>query len=102
MWIRTINTQDEEILINLDKIESIQFLDQKNETILVPVADPEGEAYIIKGTPDRIFELLEQKGMVEVLPLPKEEEEENSISDKEWADWAETMFTQEYLNKKEN
>lgn len=102
MWIRTISADNKEILINLDKIESISFLCQKNETILVPATDPEGEAYIIKGTPDRIFELLEQKGMVEVLPLPKEEEEENSISDKEWADWAETMFAQEHLNKKEN
>ena len=101
MWIRTINTQNKEILINLDKIESIQFNDQKNETALFPVADPGGAAYIIKGTPDRIFELLEQKGMVEVLPLPKEEKDEDSISDKEWADWAETMFTQEYLNKQE-
>lgn len=101
MWIRTISAQNKEILINLDKIESIQFLDQKNETVLIPVADPEGAAYTIKGTPDRIFELLEQKGMVEVLPLPKEEEEEDSISDKEWADWADTMFAQEYLNKKE-
>ena len=101
MWIRTINTQNKEILINLDKIESIQFHDQKNETVFIPAADPEGAAYTIKGTPDRIFELLEQKGMVEVLPLPREEEDEDSISDKEWADWAETMFTQEYLNKQE-
>ena len=101
MWIRTINTQNKEILINLDKIESIQFHDQKNETVLIPAADPEGAAYTIKGTPDRIFELLEQKGMVEVLPLPREEEDEDSISDKEWADWAETMFAQEYLSKQE-
>lgn len=79
MWIRTINTQDEEIFINLDKIESIQFLDQKNETVLIPAADPEGAAYTIKGTPDRIFELLEQKGMVEILPLPREEEDESDL-----------------------
>lgn len=101
MWIRTISADNKEILINLDKIESISFLDQKNETILVPVADPEGGTYTIKGTPDRIFELLERKSMVEVLPLPREEEDEDSISDKEWADWAETMFAQEYLNKQE-
>jgi hypothetical protein len=74
MWIRTISADNKEILINLDKIESISFLCQKNETILIPAADPEGAAYTIKGTPDRIFELLEQKGMVEVLPLPREED----------------------------
>lgn len=74
MWIRTISADNKEILINLDKIESISFLDQKNETILVPAADPEGAAYTIKGTPNRIFELLEKKGMVEVLPLPREED----------------------------
>ena len=102
MWIRIISADNKEILINLDKIESISFLDQKNEIILIPAADPEGAAYTIKGTPDRIFELLEEKGMVEVLPLPREEEDESSISDKEWADWAETMFTQEYLSKQEH
>lgn len=79
MWIRTISADNKEILINLDKIESISFLDQKNETILIPAADPEGAAYTIKGTPDRIFELLEQKGMVEVLPLPREEEDESGL-----------------------
>lgn len=79
MWIRTITAQNKEILINLDKIESVQFLDQKNETVLIPAADPEGAAYTIKGTPDRIFELLEQKGMVEVLPLPREEDDENDL-----------------------
>ena len=72
MWIRTISADNKEILINLDKIESVSFLDQKNETVLIPAADPEGAAYTIKGTTDRIFELLKQKGMVEVLPLPKE------------------------------
>lgn len=79
MWIRAISAQNKEILINLDKIESIQFLAQKNETILVPATDPEGAAYTIKGTPDRIFELLEQKGMVEVLPLPREREDESDL-----------------------
>ena len=78
MWIRTITAQNKEILINLDKIESIQFVDQKNEIVLVPVADPEG-TYTIKCTLDRIFELLEQKGMVEVLPLPREDENENDL-----------------------
>lgn len=102
MWIRAISAQNKEILINLDKIESIQFVDQKNEAILVPVADPEGGTYTIKGTPDRIFELLEQKSMVEVLPLLREEDNEDSISDKEWADWADIMFAQEYLNKQEH
>lgn len=87
MWIRTISADNKEILINLDKIESISFLDQKNETILIPAADPEGATYTIKGTPDRIFELLEQKGMVEVLPLPREEDDginilnNNSVKD---------------------
>lgn len=95
MWIRAITAQNKEILINLDKIESIQFVDQKNETVLVPIADPEGAAYTIKGTPDRIFELLEQKGMVEVLPLPREEEEECSISDEEWHEWARKTLKQE-------
>ena len=79
MWIRTISADNKEILINLDKIESISFLCQKNETILIPAADPEGAAYTIKGTPDRIFELLERKGMVEVLPLPREEDDESNI-----------------------
>lgn len=75
MWIRTISADNKEILINLDKIESISFLDQKNETILIPAADPEGAVYTIKGTPDRIFELLKQKGMVEVLPLLREDDD---------------------------
>ena len=97
MWIRTIGADNKEILINLDKIESISFLDQKNETILIPAADPEGAAYTIKGTPDRIFELLEQKGMVEVLSLPREEEdkEECNIADEEWREWARKMLRQE-------
>ena len=97
MWIRTISADNKEILINLDKIESISFLDQKNETILISAADPEGAAYTIKGTPDRIFELLEQKGMVEVLPLPREEEneEECSIADEEWREWARKTLKQE-------
>lgn len=79
MWIRTINTQNKEILINLDKIESIQFVDQKNETVLIPVADSVGATYTIKGTPDRIFELLKQKGMVEVLPLPREDDDDDEV-----------------------
>lgn len=79
MWIRTISADNKEILINLDKIESISFLDQKNETVLIPAADPEGAACTIKGTPDRIFELLEQKGMVEVLPLPREKDDKSDL-----------------------
>ena len=97
MWIRTISDMDNEIIINLDNIEGIAYNSNANQTILTSQANK----YTIKGTPDRIFELLEQKGMVEVLPLPKEEKDEDSISDKEWADWAETMFAQEYLNKQE-
>ena len=92
MWIRTINTQNKEILINLDKIESIQFNDQKNETILFSVADPEGEAYIIKGTPDRIFELLEQKGMVEVLSLPSEIEDTVDVDESDDLTWGERLI----------
>lgn len=98
MWIRTISNMDNEIMINLDNIEGIAYDSNANQTILTSPINK----YTIKGTPDRIFELLEQKGMVEVLPLPREEEDEDSISDKEWADWAETMFAQEYLSKQEN
>lgn len=98
MWIRTISNMDNEIMINLDNIEGIAYDSNANQTILKSQINK----YTIKGTPDRIFELLEQKGMVEVLPLPREEDNEDSISDKEWADWADTMFAQEYLNKKEH
>ena len=98
MWIRTIKDDGKEIMINLDHVKNINYDEGNNKTILCFA--PRHHCYI-KGTPDRIFELLEQKGMVEVLPLPKEEKDEDSISDKEWADWAETMFTQEYLNKQE-
>lgn len=98
MWIRTISNMDNEIMINLNYIEGIAYDSNANQTILKSQINK----YTIKGTPDRIFELLEQKGMVEVLPLPRKEEDEDSISDKEWADWADTMFAQEYLNKKEH
>ena len=73
MWIRTICANNREILINLDKIESVYFDEHKHETWLYPSTCGD-DHYCIKGTPDRIFELLEQKGMVEVLPLPREED----------------------------
>ena len=75
MWIRTISDMDNEIMINLDNIEGIAYNSNANQTILTSQANK----YTIKGTPDRIFELLEQKGMVEVLPLPREEEDESNI-----------------------
>ena len=68
MWIRTISNMDNEIMINLDNIEGIAYNSNANQTILTSQINK----YTIKGTPDRIFELLEQKGMVEVLPLPRE------------------------------
>lgn len=75
MWIRTIDNMDNEIMINLDNIEGIAYNSNANQTILTSQINKR----IIKGTPDRIFELLEQKGMVEVLPLPREDEDEGSI-----------------------
>ena len=93
MWIRTINDMDNEIMINLDNIEGIAYNSNANQTILTSQINK----YTIKGTPDRIFELLEQKGMVEVLPLPREEEneEECSIADEEWREWARKTLKQE-------
>ena len=94
MWIRTISNMDNEIMINLDNIEGIAYDSNVNQTILKSQVNK----YTIKGTPDRIFELLEQKGMVEVLPLPREDDdkEECSIADEEWREWARKMLKQEY------
>lgn len=94
MWIRTISNMGNEIMINLDNIEGIAYNSNVNQTILTSQANK----YNIKGTPDRIFELLEQKGMVEVLPLPKEEEDEEecSIADEEWHEWARKILKQVY------
>ena len=71
MWIRTISNIDNEIMINLDNIEGIAYDSNANQTILTSQANK----YTIKGTPDRIFELLERKGMVEVLPLSREDDD---------------------------
>ena len=75
MWIRTINDMDNEIMIDLDNIEGIAYDSNANQTILKSQINK----YAIKGTPDRIFELLKQKGMVEVLPLPREEDDDEEV-----------------------
>lgn len=89
MWIRTIKDDGKEIMINLDHVIDIDYDEGNNRTILWFA--PRYYCYI-KGTPDRIFELLEQKGMIEVLPLPSEIEDTVDVDESDDLTWGERLI----------
>lgn len=68
MWIRCVNAlDDKEIMINLDKIESIQYDCTDKVTVLYVDTVSTETRYKIKGTPDNLFNALRRRGEATIV-----------------------------------